>query len=181
MLRDGFAEAENVAVRILYIKIEACPRFFLQRLEHPSPTHFQFVEQPPNARYGNVRIQVFVLLAVFSVGRQFRSTLEMDREAIPRDRRIERLIVEIQLEAEPVTVVRNGTVKIVDEKLRSYPGEARSRLTCHCGRPIPQFDNWRYRNPSGADRITYQMGCYDSYRPEKPEGCSFIDLPHPWS
>ena len=36
-----FTKAENVAVSILDIKIEACPRSFFQRLEHLSPTHFQ--------------------------------------------------------------------------------------------------------------------------------------------
>jgi hypothetical protein len=57
--------------------------------------------------------------------------LEVYREPITHNTRIERLILEIELEAEPVTIVRNRSVKIVDQKLGGYPGNLRSAMTCH--------------------------------------------------
>src|SRR5262249_586533 len=113
-----FTKAENVAVRILDVKIEACPRSFFKRLDHLSPTHFQLAEQASDARHGNVRVQMFVLFPVFSVRGQFRRMLEMYRESVAPDARIERLILKIELEAKLVTVLRNRSVKIIDEKLR---------------------------------------------------------------
>src|SRR5215472_17899516 len=76
---------------------------------------------------------MFILLPVFSVSTQFRRMLEMDRESVARDGRVERLIREIELEAQLVTVVPNRPVKIVDEKLRGYPGQVRSAVSCRCG------------------------------------------------
>src|SRR5579859_5650427 len=132
-----FAKAENVAVRVLDVKIEACPRPCFKRLDHLSPTHFQLAEQASDARYGNVCIQMFVLFAMFSVRGELRRMLEMDGESVTRDARVERLILEIELEAKLVTVVRNCPVKIIDEKLRRYPSNARSTVNCHCGHLIP--------------------------------------------
>src|SRR5262249_42353496 len=133
-----FTKAENVAVRILDVKIEACPRSFFKRLDHLSPTHFQLAEQTSDARHGNVRVQMFVLFPVFSVRGQFRRMLEMDCESVTADARVERLILKIELEAKLVTVVRNRSVKIIDEKLRGYPGKVRSTMNCNCGHLIPQ-------------------------------------------
>jgi hypothetical protein len=59
-----FTKAENVAVSVLDIKIAAGPRSFCKRLEHLSPTYFQFAEQATDTAYGNVRIQMFVLFPV---------------------------------------------------------------------------------------------------------------------
>src|SRR5689334_12399049 len=94
-----FAKAENIAVRILDVKIEAGPRPCFKRLDHLSPTHFQLAEQSPDARYGNVRVQMFVLFPMFSVRGELRRKLEMDCESVTRDARIKRLILEIELEA----------------------------------------------------------------------------------
>jgi hypothetical protein len=44
----------------------------------------------------------------------------MDREPVTRDRRVKRLILKIELEAQLVAIVCNGSVKIIDEKLRGY-------------------------------------------------------------
>src|SRR5579859_3051881 len=132
-----FAKAENVAVRILDVKIEAGPRPCFKRLDHLSPTHFQLAEQSPDARHGDVRVQVFILFPVFSLRGQFRRMLEMDCESVTGDARVERLILEIELEAKLVTVVRNCPVKIIDEKLRRYPSKARSIVNCYCGHLIP--------------------------------------------
>ena len=120
-----FTKAENVAVSILDIKIEASPRSFFKRLEHLSPTHFQLAEQATDAAYCNVRIQMFVLFPEFSVRGQFRRTLEMYPESVTRDSGVERLILKTKLEAKPVAVVCNCSVEIIDEKLRGYPGNVR--------------------------------------------------------
>ena len=63
---------------------------------------------------------------MFSVGGEFRRTLEMYGESVAADARVERLIVKIEGEAELVTVVRNCPVKIIDQKLRAYPSKVRS-------------------------------------------------------
>jgi hypothetical protein len=115
-----FAEAQNVAVRIFDIKIEACPWSFFERLDHLGPTPFQLAEQAPDASHGNVRIQVFVLFSVLPVCGRFPRTLEMYRDSVPRHGRVERLVLKVELKAKLVTVVRNGSVKIIDEKLRDY-------------------------------------------------------------
>src|SRR5579864_5077950 len=99
-----FAEAENVAVRILDVKIEAGPRPRLKRLDHLSPTRFQLAEQTSDARHGNVGVQMFVLFPVLSVRGQFRRMLEMYGKSVTRDARVERLILEVKLEAKLVTV-----------------------------------------------------------------------------
>ena len=132
-----FTKAENVAVSILDIKIEARPRSLFKRLEHLSPTHFQLAEQAPDPAYGNVRIQMFVLFPVFPVGGQFRRTLEMYPESVARDRGVERLILKIKLEAKLVAVVCNCPAEIIDEKLRGYPCNVRRTATCDCGHLIP--------------------------------------------
>ena len=98
-----------------------------------SPTHFQFAEQTSDARHGDVRVQVFVLFPVFSVRRQFRRTLEMDRQSVTGDSSVEGLILKIELETKLVTVVANSTVKIIDEKLWSYPSKVRRPVNCYCG------------------------------------------------
>src|SRR6476646_5400721 len=123
-----FAEAENVAVRIFDVKIKAGPGPGFKRLDHLGPTHLQLAEQTPNARHGNVRVQMFVLFPVFSLRGRLRRMLEMYREAVTRDARVERLILEIEFEAKLVTVVSNCPVKIIDEKLRRDPSKARSTV-----------------------------------------------------
>ena len=53
---------------------------------------------------------------------------------------VERLILKIELEAKLVTVVRNCLVKIVDQKLRSYPRKVRRMVNCSCcGHLIPRL------------------------------------------
>jgi hypothetical protein len=125
-----FAETENVAVRVLDVKIKACPRSFFEGLDHVSPTHLQLAEQASDTGHGNVRVQMLVLFPVRSVSGQFRRVLEVYRESVTSDARIERLILEIELEAEPVTItiVRNRLIKIVDEKLRGDPRNLRSTV-----------------------------------------------------
>src|SRR5271157_2263254 len=147
-----FTKAENVAVRILDAKIEACPWSFFKRLDHLSPTHFQLAEQTSDARHGNIRVQMFVLFPVFSVRGQFRRTLEMHRESVTRNARVERLIIKIELEAKLVTVIRNCSVKIIDKKLRGYPSKVRSTLNCHSGRFIPRLLVARRTERSRQDR-----------------------------
>src|SRR5262249_18250588 len=133
-----FTKAENVAVWILDVKIEAGPRSFFKRRDQLSPTHFQFAEQTSDAGHGNVRVQMFVLFPVFSVRRQFRRLLEMYRESVTADARIERLILKIELEAKLVTVVHNRSINIIDEKLRGYPSKVRSTVNGYCGHLIPR-------------------------------------------
>src|SRR5215472_17077306 len=84
-----FAKTEHVAVSILDNKLDACPWLLFKRSDHVSATLFQLGEQIAHARDGDVRVQMLVLFAVFPIGARFRSTLEMDRESVPADARIE--------------------------------------------------------------------------------------------
>src|SRR5215471_21493400 len=68
---------------------------------------------------------MFVLLAVRPIGERFRRALEMNREAVAADARVERLIAEVQVEPEPAAVIRNRRIEIVDQELRCDPGELR--------------------------------------------------------
>src|SRR5262249_6118445 len=86
-----------------------------------------------------VRVQMLVLFAVFPIGARFRSTLEMDRESVPADARIEPLIYKVAREAKLVTVVANRAIKIIDQKLRGYPSKARSLMNCHCRHSITSW------------------------------------------
>src|SRR5215469_6977895 len=95
---------------------------------------------------------MFVLFAVFSVGSRFRRTFEMDRESVTADARIERLVLKIEREAKLVTVVLNGAIKIIDQKLRCYPGDVGSLMNCHCGHsitswPAISFAGWSLNLP----------------------------------
>src|SRR5258708_2989600 len=128
-----FTETENVAVRVLDVEIKACPGSFFERLDHCRATRLQLAEQISDTGHGNVRVQMLVLFPVRPVGSQFRRMLEVDRASVTPDARIERLILKIELEAELVTIVRNGSIKIVDEKLRGDPRNLRSTTNCQCG------------------------------------------------
>src|SRR2546421_207317 len=81
---------------------------------------------------------MLVLFAVCPLAVQFRPMLEVDRESITPDGRIERLILEIELETEPVAIVRNRSIKIVDKKLRGDPGNLRGSTNCRCSHVIPR-------------------------------------------
>jgi hypothetical protein len=94
----------------------------LERLDHLSATPFQLAEQISDTRHGNVRVQMFVLFPVFSVGGQFRRALEVDGEGVTADAGIKGLVLEIEFEAEFLAVVHNGPVEIVDKELWGYTG-----------------------------------------------------------
>src|SRR5579864_2157705 len=128
-----FAEAENVAIGILDVEIETGPRSFFQRLGYPGAARFQFAEQAPDAGYGDVGVQMFVLFAVCSVRGQFRRALEVDSEPVARDAGVKRLVLERERKAKPVTIPGYGPVQIVDEKLRRDPGNASGRVKGHGG------------------------------------------------
>src|SRR5262252_1047327 len=164
-----FTEAENVAVRILDVKIEACPRPFFEWSDHSSPTPFQLAEQTSDAGHGNVRVQMFVVFPVFSVRRQFRRIFEMDRESVTGDGCIECLILEVELEAEPVTVVPNRPIKIVDEKLRCDPGHLRSSVNWHGGHLTPRSQR-AFRTSGGSRRNPPAplSPCFAARRPRPP-------------
>lgn len=73
---------------------------------------------------------MLVLFAVRPLGGQFHRKLEVYRESVTADASIERLILETELEAEPVTIVRNRSIEIVDEKLRCDSSNLRSTTNC---------------------------------------------------
>src|SRR6185437_8743469 len=127
-----FTEAEDVAVRIFDVKIQAGPRLFFKRLDQLSATVFKLAEQSADAGDGDVRVQMFVLFPVLSFTREFRRALEMDGESVTADAGVKAFIHKIEIEAKLVTVVGNGPVKIVDQKLRRYSGNARCRVQCSC-------------------------------------------------
>ena len=68
-----------------------------------------------------------VLFPVFSRRGQFRRMLEVYCESIARDARVERLIIQIELEAELVTVIRNGPLKIIDKNCGAMPVRCEAR------------------------------------------------------
>jgi predicted nucleic acid-binding protein len=138
-----FAETENVAVRVLDVEIDARPGFFLERPDHVGATRLQLAEQVPDTGHGDVRVQMLVLFPVRSVGDEFLCLFKVYRESVTCDARIERLVLEIELEAEAVTIVRNRSVEIVDEKLRGDPGNLRSTASRH----------WRHHHSSTGHRM----------------------------
>jgi hypothetical protein len=73
---------------------------------------------------------MFVLFPERPVRRQGLRMLEVYRESVTTDRGIERLVGEIELEPEPVAIVRRRTIEIVDEELRGDPGDPRSTSIC---------------------------------------------------
>src|SRR5258708_28237784 len=76
---------------------------------------------------------MLVPFAVFSVCGQFRGQLEVNREAVARYARVERLILKIELESEILAVVRNRPPQIIDEKLRGNARKTRSTVNYCCG------------------------------------------------
>jgi hypothetical protein len=60
-----FTEAENVAVGIRDVEIDACPWSFFERLDHVCPTRLQLAEQVVDTGHGNVRVQMLVLFPVY--------------------------------------------------------------------------------------------------------------------
>jgi hypothetical protein len=81
---------------------------------------------------------MFVPFPVLSVRGHLRRMLEMDGESVTLDARVELLIFKIELEAELVTIVGNGSMKIIDKKLRGYPSNVRNRAHRHFGHIIPR-------------------------------------------
>jgi hypothetical protein len=66
--------SENIAIRILDIKIKPSPRSFFERPEHLPTTPCQLAEQAADVRHGNVRIQMFTLFPVLPVRDKLRGT-----------------------------------------------------------------------------------------------------------
>src|SRR6185437_8301458 len=127
-----FTEAEDVAVRVFDVKIQAGPRLFFKRLDQLSATVFKLAEQSADAGDGDVRVQMFVLFPVLSFTREFWRALEMDGESVTADAGIETFIHKIEIEGKLVTIVGDCPLKIVDQKLRRYSGNARCRVQCSC-------------------------------------------------
>src|SRR5256885_11382673 len=82
-----FTETENVAVRVLNVKINTCPGLFFEGLDHFSATRLQLAEQGSDTGDGDVRVQMLVLFPLRSVSGQFRGTFEVDPESVTSDGR----------------------------------------------------------------------------------------------
>jgi len=80
--RIRLAKAEKIAVRIFDVKIHARPWSLFQRPDHLHATRLNFLEQISHPGDGDVRVQMFVLLPMFSLGGQLRPILKMDCESI---------------------------------------------------------------------------------------------------
>src|ERR1043165_7450531 len=80
---------------------------------------------------------MLVLLPVRSLSRELRCMLQVNRESVTTDRRIEVLILKIEAEAQLVAIECDRPIKIVDEKLR---GDARNLRcsSCHRCHAIPR-------------------------------------------
>src|SRR5258708_2838335 len=115
------------------VKVPACPGSFFEGRDYVSPAGSQLAEQIRDARYRDIGVQMFVLFAVFSVCGQFRGQLEVNREAVARYARVERLILKIELESEILAVVRNRPPQIIDEKLRGNARKTHSTVNYCCG------------------------------------------------
>src|SRR5579864_4215351 len=88
---------------------------------------------------------MFVLPPEFSVGGQFRRMLEMYGESVTRDARVERLVLKSEFEAKLLTVVRNCSAEIIDEKLRGYPSKVSGSVNRHCRHLIPPpVSSWTF-------------------------------------
>ena len=134
---NPFAEAENVPVRVVDVKLEAGPRLLLQRVDDSRSTLFQFAEQIADARDGDISIEMLVLFAVFSLRGKLRGALKMDGEPVAADARVERFVSKIELEAKLLTVVRDCAVKVVDEKLGAIPVSCVERSTAVVDTSLP--------------------------------------------
>src|ERR1700730_11230229 len=92
--------------------------------------------QTRHARNRNVRIKMFMLLAVDPVANRFGSTFEMNRKAVAAHAGIERLVAEVQVESKLVAVIRNCSVEIVHQKLRRDSKDLRCTGHCLCDHHI---------------------------------------------
>src|ERR1700730_5980886 len=92
--------------------------------------------QTRHARYRNVRIKMFMLLAVDPVADRFGSTFEMNRKAVAAHAGIERLVAEVQVESKLVAVIRNCSVEIVHQKLRRDSKDLCGTGHCLCDHHI---------------------------------------------
>src|SRR5262245_27705911 len=93
---ERFTETDHIAISVLDVEVEARPRSFFEGFDDLGPTRLQFLEQLPDARHGDVRIQVLILFPVRSFGSQFRRVLEVYRESVAADARVERLVREVE-------------------------------------------------------------------------------------
>ena len=66
---------------------------------------------------------MFVLFAERALSAEFRRLLEVDLEAVAADGGIERVVDEVDFEAELVAIVGRSPIEIVDEKLRRDRGD----------------------------------------------------------
>src|SRR5207302_1362798 len=92
VLGRRFAKAENISVGVLNVEVLTGPRPFFKRSGDQRATRLQFIMQCRYARYTDVRIQVFLLLAVCSVADRLRSTFKMNCKAVATHAGIERLV-----------------------------------------------------------------------------------------
>src|SRR5947207_5695426 len=82
----------------------------------------------------DVRVQVFVLLAMHSVGLGLRRALEMNRAPVSTDACVEGFVGEVELKTEMPTVVLDRAFEVVHQELRRYAGhprDARCRRDFH--------------------------------------------------
>src|SRR5262245_52766546 len=126
-----FAETKNVAVRIFDVEINACPGFFLERSDHLGPARLQLAKQLSDAGHSDVRVQMLVVLPVHPVGDELLCLFKVDGISIADDARIRRFVLEIEVEAEFVAIVRYRSVEIVDEKLRNNAANLRRTADRH--------------------------------------------------
>jgi hypothetical protein len=95
------------------VEIPARPRPLFQGLGDSRAARAQFIVQACGANDANVGVEMFMLLAMRSVGDRLRRALEMYRESIATDARVERLVAEVQVKSELAAVIRNRCLKIV--------------------------------------------------------------------
>jgi len=63
--------------------------------------------------------------------------LEVDRESVTPDGRIEGFIDEVELETKLFAVISDRSLQIIDEKLRSDPGNVCFAANCYGSHLIP--------------------------------------------
>src|SRR5881397_3978215 len=92
--------------------------------------------QSRHANYIDVRVEMFMLLAIRPVGDRLRRAFEMNSKTVTTDAGIERLVAEVQVESKLVAVIRDCSVEIVHQKLRRDSKDLCGTGHCLCDHHI---------------------------------------------
>jgi len=124
ILGGRLAEAENVSIWVLDVEVDTGPRSRFQRFSDERATRPQFSMQRRHPSDADVSVQVLILLTMRSVAERLGGTLEMNGEAIAAHASVERVVAEVDAEAELIAVIRNRCIEIIHQQLWCDASEA---------------------------------------------------------